>query len=165
MAHYGELLDTSYDPSKNTIYETFVKYFGDLNMTKIKDVDTYSMYVAKIQCMLGREYRYVMVFIDKDNVAMKNESRLSDLRWVSLQTRTMLYNHNIQSQKYTPRRMPELMKRITLVTKTGTSYVYHSEEFPLEVTLLSKKKDEMEYQPTGNVITALETYNTIINWI
>ena len=34
---------------------------------KLKNVDNYSMYIIKIHALLGIEYRYVIVFVYKDD--------------------------------------------------------------------------------------------------
>jgi len=166
MAHYyGEYVDKSYDPGKDEIYKAFVEYFENPTMTKIKDVKTYSMYVAKVYCLLGTQHRYIIVFVPKDNQPLKTQESLEYLRWVSLQTRTLTDNHNIPPQMYKARRTKAFMQSIDMVGKQNNNYVYNAEIFPLQITLLSSKKSEsMEYQPKGVIMTALETYNTIIEW-
>ena len=163
MAHYGQILDESYDPSKDNIYDLFVKYFGDLTMTKIKDVQDYSMYVAKIRCMLSIEHRYVIIFVNNDKLPLGNTDQLRNFRWINLQTRSLPDNHSVNPQTYRPRRMPELMDKIHLESKSPKSYIYHSEKYPIVITLLAKKSGEMEYQPLGTIVSALETFNTIIS--
>lgn len=164
MAHYGEILDDSYFPDRDNIYALFVKYFGDLTMHKIKDVQNYSMYAAKIHCLLSTEYRYVIAFVNLDKLPLGNSEQLRNLQWISLQTRSLSDNHNIPIQNYKPRRMPEFMDRIHLVEHNQRQYTYHSQKLPLQITMLPRKKGDMEYQPNGTIVSALETFSTVVSF-
>lgn len=165
MAHYGEILDASYYPDRDVIYPLFTKYFGDLTMTKIKDVGGYSMYAAKIHCLLSTENRYVIIFVKDDKLPMGNLEQLRNFRWETLQTRSLNDNHGIAPQNYKPRRMPELMVPIQLVNKNKKQYEYNCEKYPqLNITMLARKNDEMEYQPRGTIVTAIETYSTVFTF-
>ena len=177
MSKYGEPIDISYDPNKNKIYPLFTQYFGDLSMTKIKDVKSgatnFSMYLAKIHCLLSTEHRYVIVFVEGDKLPIGNNELLSNLEWINLQTRSLPENHNLPPQHYRPRRMPELMKKIELSQEqkdssrnesSRTNYIYKSSDYPLQITLIPRK-NEMEYQNKGTIVSALETYSTIISFV
>lgn len=164
MAYHGQRLDVDYDPAKEDIYSLFSDYFKNPKMTKIKDIQNYSMYICKIHALLGIEYRYVIVFVNKDSFPVKTEKFLSQLYWISLQTRTLTDEHDIPSHAYVPRRIQELDKKIQLIHKTNDQYKYRVESLPFEITLLPKTKG-LDYQPTGTVVTALETYNTVITFL
>lgn len=166
MAHYGEILDAHYDPRRDTVYPLFVEYFNDPVMTKIKDVNDYSMYMAKIHALLGVEYRYLVVFVHQDTLNVKSTEKLSNLQWISLQTRTLTDNHDIAFHSYNPRRLPGLMKTITNTSPNTGKYTYKVDSLPITITLIPKEKDgKNEYSSTGVVVTALETYNTIVNFL
>ena len=62
MSEYGQIINPEYKPEKNSVYNSFSEYFGDPLLTKIKDVEQYSVYMTKIQSMLGTTYRYLIVF-------------------------------------------------------------------------------------------------------
>lgn len=162
MAQYGQIIDMDYHPDRDNIYKIFIEYFGDLTMTKIKDINNYSMYAAKIHSSLGIEHRYVFIFVINDKLPLGTTDLLSTFQWENLQTRSMYDNHNIQPQFYTPRRLPSLLKKINLVNKDPKGYVYDVDSYPLQIILLPKKNESMSYQPTGNIVTALETYQTIV---
>ena len=165
--NYGELIDSSYNPNKEGIYALFVKYFGDLEMTKIKDVKsnyrTYSMYAAKIYCGLTIQNRYVIIFVQGDKLPKGTTEQLKNLQWITLQTRSLTDNHTIPAQRYKPRRMTEFMTKINMTKKDEKQFVYMAEKYPLEIILLPKKKG-LPYQPKGSIVSALETYNTIISF-
>jgi len=164
MAYHGQPLDVDYDPAKEDLYSLFSQYFKNPKMTKIKDINNYSMYICKIHALLGIEYRYVIVFVNKDELPNGTEKFLLDLYWISLQTRTLTDEHNIPSHAYIPRRIPELDKKIQITTKNNEQYKYKVDDLPIEITLLPKSKG-LDYQPTGTVVTALETYHTIVSFL
>lgn len=158
---HGVLIDPDYDPSRDDIYSFFKTYFYNPTMTKIKDIDIYSMYMTKIKCMLGGNmYRYLIAFIPKDGELIGKTEEMGDIRWITLQTRTLEDNHNLPPHSYPPRRYEPLYVPIKSV-KNDLNYTCDS--YPIIVTLIPTKKGT-EYQPSGNIVTALETYNTVISW-
>ena len=168
MIHYGQLIDSGFDLQKENVYSLFTQYFEDPEMTKIKDIDKYSMYMTKINALLGIEYRYVIAFINKDNDVINSKQSLRDLKWVSLQTRTLTDEHNLPAHSYFPKRLIELDRKISLVSKDDKQYFYKVEQLPITITLLSKAKSKsngFDYNSSGTIVVALETYQTIVNFI
>lgn len=165
MAQYGVLID-SYQPDHEEVYKNFVIYFNDPILTKMKNTNGYTMYIGKIAASLGIEYRYIIVFVNQDNERIGFQEKLSNLKWLSLQTRTLKENHTLSQHSYTPRRLSGLDKKISLTNYDGKSYVYSVEELPLSVVLLPTGKiNGMEYNKSGTLVTALETYNTIVTFL
>lgn len=164
MAHYGTLLN-AFDPVKEektrSMYDSFTEYFKDPVMTKTKDVEKYSMYICKLYCLLSNECRYIIVFVDNDETPIGNTARLSELQWISLQTRTMPDQYSLISHGYQPRRLESLNKAINRTNITDEYSTYSSPDYPITVTLLHTKTNT-QYQPTGTIVAALETFQTII---
>uniref|UniRef100_A0A6C0CZ18 Uncharacterized protein n=1 Tax=viral metagenome TaxID=1070528 RepID=A0A6C0CZ18_9ZZZZ len=163
MAKYGELLHT-YDPEKDNMYKLFCNYLNNPTMTKIKDVESFSMYMTKTYCMLNNQCRYIIAFVEYDNLAIQSKHQLVDLRWVSLQTRTLDDMHNLPAHSYIPKRGGELAIEINRISKNANNSTYVCPNLPITITLLHTKKNlnGMEYQDKGSVIAAIETYQTII---
>ena len=165
MIKYGQLIDSGFDPQKDNVYNIFTEYFNNPVMTKVKDVDKYSMYIAKIKAMLGNVYRYVIVFVDKDSNEVKGTKPLKDLPWVSFQTRSLEDYHDIPSHSYHVHKHPELMAKIKLTSRDEAKTVYSCEKLPITVTLLhTRKNSRLQYQASGTVVSALETFQTIISF-
>jgi hypothetical protein len=172
ISKYGQWIGEEKELDRKPVYQAFAEYFNNPNMTKIKDVGEYSMYIAKIYAQLGIEYRYIITFIYKDNRSIGYMDSLSNLPWVCLQTRTMTDNHKLNYHSYIPRKLVSLNKKIVLVNTSETEQTYKCDEIPqLSITLLipEKKKSSynqssFEYYSTGSIITAIETYQTIISW-
>jgi len=161
MSRHGQLIDGEY---KDDVYTLFSSYFDNPIMKKIRDVNSHSMYGVKIHALLGIVSRYVIAFCKQDVYPIGNEVSLSNLRWVSIQTRTLDENYPVHTHTYIPARH-YLTNEINLFKQDNTKYSYTVEELPLLVTLLpSGKSQGMEYNSKGTLVTALETYNTIVNF-
>jgi len=145
------------------VYSDFIKYFGDLPMTKIKDTDKHSMYAARIRCYQGIENRYIIVFVKDDYQAIDNVRYLSDLKWINFQTRSLADLHSIPVQDYKPRKMPEFTScKIRLVARDEKQYVYETNKYPIVVTLIPRRS--VEYHRNADLVSAIEQYSTIITF-
>ena len=133
-------------------------------MTKMKEVDPFSVYYAKIMCSLGNVYRYVIVFVYRDSQPIGTVSRLSSLTWASLQTRSLSQNYSfLPAQTYQARRIPELNHKI--VKRPGPDFIYDCPEIPTLLTTLIQTDKKESYVSEGNVVlNAVEQYNTIFSF-
>jgi hypothetical protein len=163
LQQYGESLNAS-EPDKDMLYGLFDTYFNQPTMTKIKDVGGYSVYMSKTYCLLSKECRYIVVFVPIDSYPKNTQTSLSKMRWISLQTRTLPDNHKLPPHNYQPRRFGPLNVPIERVNSDTESTTYMCSELPITITLLNDKNSSVEYQAKGNVISAIETYNTIITF-
>jgi len=162
MAQYGELLN-AYEPQRDVLYGYFDDYFNHPTMVKIKNVSDLSVYMTKTYCLLTNECRYIIAFINQDYDPVGTKKELKKLSWVSLQTRTLTDKHDLPSHDYQPRAIGPLNKKIIRINRTSHASTYKCEGLPVTVTLLHTKHDtDSEYQQYGNIVSALETYHTII---
>jgi hypothetical protein len=163
MAQYGEILDV-YEPEKDMLYKSMTTFFNNPMMTKIKDVNQYSMYMSKTYCLLNRNCRYLIAFVNKDELNVGSTSELRTLRWDSFQTRTMSENHKLQSHAYKAQRGGHLDVPINRVNVDEEASTYDCDKLSLTVTLLHTKKGPSEYNDNGTLIAALETYQTVLSF-
>lgn len=162
MAQYGELLN-AYEPEKDALYSYFDNYFNHPVMTKIKNVSDLSVYMSKTYCLLTNECRYIVTFVRQDYNPVGTKKELKSLSWVSIQTRTLGDKHDLPPHDYQPKAIGPLNKKIVRTKQTNEASTYRCEGLPLTVTLLHTKSDtDAEYQEYGNVISALETYQTVV---
>lgn len=166
MTEYGQVLNPYYDPAKNRIYEVFTNYFDNPVLTKIKDVEQFSMYMAKIFSLVGNLHRYLVLIVNKDSNQVGFKKNMKNFEWISLQTRSLEDVHNIQVHNFHPNvKIPEVKQKIRVRSRDEKQTVYDCDEFPLMVTLLHTRKNyTMQYPDIGNITTALETYQTIFNF-
>lgn len=163
--NYGEIINTGYDPTKNHIYDSFVEYFDNPMLVKIKNVEGFSMYMVKIHAMLGNAYRYLVLLVDQDFEPIGASKKMEEFEWVSLQTRTLEELHRIPVHRYKAVMKKPLDQKIQVFNRTKERSVYKADDFPLDITLLHTRKDHLhQYNPTGSIVTALETFQTIINF-
>ena len=161
MAQYGEILIDN-TPETDSIYQYFDDYFNHPNLVKVKNVDTYSVYMCKMYCLLSNQCRYIIAFIDNDGQPLDTKQPLKALEWKSFQTRTLSDNHKLPNHGYQPNRSSALNKAITRTDISDEASTYKCAALSLVVTLLHKNNDKNQYKNDGNVLTALETYQTII---
>lgn len=163
MSQYGELIGV-YSPETGRIYEEFASYFGYPTLKKVRNDDKgYSVYMTKTYCLLSTECRYIIAIVPQDNFPVGSTEKLTELPWVSLQTRTLPIMPNIPSHSYTPVRGGFLLKKIHRTSTNEVSSTYECTELPVTITLLkSKQNTSIEYQPSGDIQAAIETYQTII---
>ena len=165
MSEYGQVINPHYDPSKNRVYEAFTDYFNNPLLTKIKNVDNYTVYMARIHSMLGNSYRYLVLFVERDVNMFGTTKHMKELTWISLQTRTLEDKHDLKSHTYQAEQKPPLNQKINIQNQNETKSTYNSIDFPLVITLLhTRKNNSYQYQPTGTIVSAIETFQTIINF-
>jgi hypothetical protein len=160
---YGTIID-DYDPKNELVYSLITEYFNNPMLTKIKDVEGHSLYIAKIDCLLYTENRYIMVFIQSDRTQIGTVSYLKNLKWKSFQTRTLSENHNIKPFQHTPNKNVKFKSQIMLKQRDQKQTSYTCEDYPIIVTLLSKGNSSYEYASKGTLVSALETWRTIISF-
>lgn len=159
---YGEMID-DYNPGLDQMYQAFTKYFNNPTLTKIKDVNNHSMYMAKNYCLLSKECRYIVVFTNRDTSSVGTTDELQHIRWISFQTRTLEDKHNLPPHNYSPVDGGPLTAVITRTKIEKESSTYSCQNFPITVSLLhTSTNSSSAYQNKGTIIAALETWNTII---
>lgn len=163
MSQFGKILEP-YNPGHEQVYRKFAEYYSDPTFYKLKDIDPFSFYYLKIRCMLCRDNRYLIAMIPRNRYPIGTPQRLSELRWSVFQSRTLPEDHPIQVHSYQPR-WGILDQKLTVKNRTKEQTTYECQGLPLEVSLLHKKSELYEYPNGGSVVTALETYQTIVKLV
>jgi len=162
-------MDSFKEVEQGFIYKAFDDYFEHPILTKVKDVEKYSMYMTKLYCLLNNECRCIIIFVDKDNNPIEHNDNLINLNWVSFQTRTLpsedYHTFKFKNHSYTPKPKGVLLSNIKRKDISKEASIYDCEELKLTVTLLHTEKNTKEvYQNKGTVIASLETFQTIITF-
>ena len=164
--NYGELIDIDFKPERDNLYQYFTEYFNNPILTKIKNKENYSVYMSRLDYSLSREYKYLIVTINKDYNDIGFETKMINIKWISLQTRTLFEkNNNVSKFVYIPKRYKPLLETVTLVEKNDKCYTYKCDNLPFIITLLPDLKGDLNYNSSGNIINCLEQFQTIINFI
>jgi hypothetical protein len=164
MIAYGTLLE-DYNPITERIYTMITEYFDNPLMIKTKDIDKNSMYICKITCFLSTELRYIICFVEKDMSPIGNQVYLSNLKWVSLQTRSMTENYSVKEHSYNPKKEGHCTSQIKRVKMSDEAFTYECSNFPSLIITLIPTKTKKTYNESGTIIAALETYSTILTFI
>jgi hypothetical protein len=62
------------------------------------------------------------------------------------------------------KRTPELQRRLKVVHRDREVTTYQVDSLPIHVSLLHMRKMEYEYPDEGTLISALETFRTILHF-
>jgi hypothetical protein len=160
MSQFGRLIEN--DINTENLYSGFVEYFKNPIMTKIKNENNLSIYMCKTYCLLGNECRYLVAMIKQDPYNVGTNVELSDLQWVCFQTRTMGNISEMNSHIYDAKRNTSLNCKIVSFNQDEKCVQYDCVDFPVVITLLKTKKMTTDYIKEGTLLSALETYQTII---
>lgn len=160
MMKYGELIN---DVEKDILlYKCFTEYFDNPMMTKIDSKDGKSIYSVKIKGN-SMDNKFIIVFVNEDNLNIGRTKHLSELSWDSLQTRTLNnVTYNVITHSYEVRKYRDLLHPIHKKEANDKSCVYTCDGLPIRVVLLNYKNQYHSYKEKGTMLSAIETYNTIL---
>ena len=170
MIQNGEILNPSLVETEenlvkeNKLAEYINVYFNNPTLIKIKDIkeDKVSMYATKLYCMLKNEFRYLMVVSKIDNFPIGSKNYIRNLKWESIQTRSLDQNYNIPIHTYQPSSFPPLSSHIFKESVVNNSHtIYKCKDFPIKI-LVFHTKHTNEYPNEATIIHALQTFQTII---
>jgi len=154
------------NPTHDVYHRILNDYYDSPVMTKIKDVgDDVSMYAVQLPCFLLNEKRYLIALCNRDS-ASAQQLPFNDLCWTSLQIRSLYEEElpDMQPHAYQIKRSERFMVPLVLLDRTKKYTRYTSSDDALIVTLLHTRNLEFEYPNNGNLVAALETFQTIIQW-
>lgn len=153
------------DPEKDYTYQLFANYFDHISLEKVRDEGQFSIYMAQFPCLLLNEQRFIVVMTPKDNFPPSYLKSIDELRWVSLQTRTLQAEYpDLIQQSYQQKQISLYEKDLSIISRNRSISVYKVEDLPLQVSLLHTRGNEYEYPNQGNLVAALETFRTIIQF-
>lgn len=159
MSKYGQIIN---DVEEDILlYKCFTEYFNNPVMTKMDSKEGKSIYGVKVKGN-GVDNKFIIVFINEDNLNMGKTKHLSELYWDSLQTRTLDTTYNVATHNYEIRKYKDLLHTIHKQNTDEKGCSYICESLPLKVKLLNYKNQYHNYKEKGTLLSAIETYNTII---
>ena len=153
---------------KRTLQEAMLSYFGNVKMTKQKEFSNFSVYYAKVGCLLCVENRYLVAIVKSDDKIIGYSTQLSNLDWDSFQTRTfdkILTIDNLKIQQLHASTSPNILSsRITKISETNDKTIYTSYEIPVQIELI--KDDETDnHSDNGTIKSALDTFYCVVSFV
>jgi hypothetical protein len=168
LPHYSALTQSVMAPidhERKVIYQAFERYFMNPTFIKTNPVsDTYSLYYARVYCMLA-EFRYLIAICEQDNLPTGTELKLHNLRWKSIQLRTLSKEVKAPECSYKKEHDGLFDSEIKLIKrdKTENKVMYQCTSQPLIVELLPTKKGSVhDYPDKATLETAMDTFQCVI---
>jgi len=158
-------------PKKEYLYDLLCRYYDSPDLWKLQNGDgnhDYCLYGVQLPCFLLNEKRYLMVLCPLDTSPVGTQRNLRDLRWISLQARSLQDDKfaSLPTHSYEIKRDPAFSLSLHIFYRSTDISTYHCvDPYPLEVSLLHVRKDEYEYPNDGTLVSALESFQTILQWL
>jgi len=186
---------------KQDLYNSIIDYYGDVLFTKLNskstsDGNTYGLYYCQIGCMLCIDNRYLLAIVkesisqelrpndntNNDEIPIGTQMYLSNLHWISFQTRTIedfksinQYNIRIKQQNVKNNRNAIVDMEMKLSEELSDRVRYEcSEHYPITVDIMKKKSREKNiynmmdgyekeyFTPICSLQTLLESYQSVV---
>lgn len=164
---YSKEMSVFINPTKEFLFQLLDRYYDTPTLVKIRDDDQFSMYGVQLPCFLLNEKRFLILLCPRDAFSKNSRRPMKDLRWVSLQARSLqdadmasLPLHTYQIKRDSQYALP-----LHIVNRTTKVSSYRLQEYPLEISLLHTRSHEYEYPSEGTLTSALETYQTILQFV
>ena len=164
ISKYGVMIGgNNLDLDRLSIYNFFVYYFGNPRMKRFKEIDNVVMYACRIPTQMTVNAKYIIVSVLKQSASSESELLLSQIDWISLQTRILPEKLAVPLHKYTDQPTDKrVIAPIHIFEKQDTIYKYKCTELPrLIISILFSPHQTKVYADTGNLKIAIETYNTV----
>jgi hypothetical protein len=179
---YAENIN-EYSPHRETIYNLITNYFDNPKMVKLYDTEPQrgpdgnrgnsggsegkSVYGCKIYSLLSVDNRYIIAIVKKDTLPINFNVHLKDLNWECFQTRSIRdYPYKFKSShKYSIKKSAEYMIPFYVRSRTQDASEYISQEANILITLLNSGKSIYTFGNEGTLVSALETFNTVITFL
>ena len=163
MAYYGQLI-SDLGQDKNTIYTLFTNYYKNPTVKKIKNSSTHSIYMAKIHCLLATVNRFIILMTSLNDEPYNTSKSMADIQWEVFQARELKDIYRVSVHYYIPERGTEMDDKISRTYENYEIVSYKSEKLPLKITLLKVPNMPKNYNANGTLLSALETFNTIVTF-
>ena len=132
------------EETKETIYKYIVNYFcgnKDLIFTKTGNNrlnnKSYSIYYAKLDCLVCTEQRYLIAIVPYDMTINGNQEKLSNLKWESLQT--ALFS---EDPEFKVKRIDEYGDHLIKLNIKPQNYTVNENEFTKSIIEIEERKDD-----------------------
>jgi len=163
MLQYGHTFDQTFDPTKTNTYNLFVSIYKDPVLTKTKDTGNSSVYMGKTSCLLINECRYLIATVSHDDNQPGTKINLSKLNWTNFQTRTL--KGKFPCDTCNSANITLSSPSLELIERTDKYTQYKNDEHNIKISLLHTKTNNLyEYPNGGDIISALELYQTVISF-
>ena len=164
MEKYGTIFQSNFNLAHDKFRNLITEYYGNPTLVKIKQADNESIYIAKVNSHLLTDRQYIIATCKKDKLPLGKIKKLKNLEWIAFQTR-YLKNSDVISFTYNTPTDEKFNIPLTLIKREKKITTYKSEsDYPIIVSLLHDTENLYQYPNIGTLITALETFKTIVTF-
>ena len=147
------------------IYHIFISYYGDILFVKLRDNNTHSVYVCKVDSGLLKDNQYLFAIVKRDRFTKGARRKLSSLPWDSFQARKLDKGYVLPSTFLKNNITPVMNSPVRVTSRTDEYSQYTCDSLPIMITLMHKKIGERgQFSDTGKLYLALNEYSTIITF-
>lgn len=154
-------------PERQKVYELVISHVGNPLMKKTRVENNYSIYMVEVASMLLNEKRFFIALVLNDQRPLGTTDYLSNIKWASFQSRSLqeAYPLDIPVHNYVVSRGMASSIVIMVSSRDRSVTNYTADKISgLVVSLLHTKNQEYEYPNEGNIASALETFQTILQF-
>jgi hypothetical protein len=153
--------------NRDFIYSLLVSYYDNPIMKKIKELNNLSMYICKLPCLLNEKRYLIAMTLIYENEPLGTELHLSELRWKTFMARVLndeSFDNSIPAHSYQVKREDKYLLPLNIMNRKDEISIYTTPEQPIIVSLLHTQNYKHQYPNEGNLLMALETFQTLISW-
>lgn len=136
--------------------------------TKIKNVDSFSMYVCQLNIQLAHQHRYLIALVPKNVHFSGHTLPFLQLNCTVFQTRKLdEVFHGLRPHTYQPKNVCPYDQEIVEIKRNDTMVSYKTNNSStisstIQIHLLNDSTNQYDYPKLGRLNSALETYNCVI---
>lgn len=159
-------MTTFFSPLQENLYQIFYNYYDDPIMTRISTSEKETVFAVEIPSLLLSEKRFLI--LNSHRKYHHEKVSMSSIFWHSLQVRTVGTTTNfpkVDKHIFSVKREPIYYTKLYIKERSEDISTYSSDLNGIHVSLLHTKKLKFEYPNEGTLISALETYQTIVQMI
>jgi hypothetical protein len=151
---------------RSQLYQAIADIYKNFILTKTNQYENFGVYKALIDSNIYSDIRYIVAIVENDNRPIGSEVPLSELNWVSFQTRMTkngkeFKQFNMKAKNYTLPNRSILHDRITKILETKEKSVYSTDNLPISLEIVHSTENDV-FTDKGTVVAALELYQTVI---
>jgi len=162
--------NVGYGSIHSTIRKGISDLFPNFYMTKTQQYNdpnygVYGIYKARVGSLTIGPTKYLVAFVNNDQLPIGSQKLLNSLGWTNFQTRETdnpqkeFGGMQLQEQFSEMKDNPILMERIQLQKESKYSYVYRSDNLPIKIELMPTSEDD-QFAPEGTIASALSLFTT-----
>ena len=147
--------------SKEYFYQYITVFLENPIMEKMSSDNEFDTYICNIPCHLFQEYKYLLCYVPSDETNEVGKKKyLSELQWLMFEAKIYKRKINCVEHFYDK---DKKMNRIRLINMNNEGkFTEFYCDYPFRIILRNPVENVSPYGQYGNLISAIELYETRI---